>query len=365
MGILGLVARTWAADFLDTFSNGVAGWVTPPGWVLVEQADQNVVFRGDSTPDIFARRTDVTLGRSWRIEMDLDFRAFYSGGRYGLGGLALFPAVNSGVQFEVNVTCLNGRNVMLESQWFEAGSGTWNFASGTAWIPNASSVYRLHVFRPLNADRLVVKLTGTNGFEHLTETVPIPVEVLNRMTVVGLRVNSGRVEFDNLRVVTPYDAPAAPVLIEQPQSLSRFRGSRAEFRVNATGPGPLKYQWWKDTSMIRGQTNDVLLIPSVLPVSAGEYWVEVRAGERTEVSDLATLTVIDGSLRLLPPDPAFPDRLRLDFRLPAGQAYTLQRSLNMSDWTDWMTGQGSSSIKSVDVTLQEGRARQGFRLVIP
>lgn len=365
MGLLSLTARTRAADFLDTFSNGVAGWATPPGWILVERADQNSVFRGDSVPDLFTRRTDVTLGRSWRIEMDLDFQRLYGGGQRGVAGLALFPAVDSGVQFEVNVGSFVRNNVMVDSQWFEAGSGTWNNVSRTDWIANVSSVFRLHVFRPLNANRLVVKLTGTNGFEYLTETAPIPVEVLNRMTVLGLRVNSGRVEFDNLRVVTPYNAPAAPVLTLQPQSFTRFRGASAEFRVKATGPGPLTYQWWKDTVMIRGQTNDVLSIPTVLPVSAGTYRVVVKTGERTVTSDPAKLTVINGSLCWLPPDPAFPDRLQLEFQLPAGQAYSLQRSLNLEDWTEWSKGEGSGSRMTVDVPVQEGRRREGFRLMFP
>jgi hypothetical protein len=117
--------------------------------------------------------------------------------------------------------------------------------------------------------------------------------------------------------------------------------------------------------MIRGQTNDVLSIPKVLPVSAGYYWVEVRAGERTVTSDLATLTVIDGSLRLLPPDPAVPDRLKLEVRLPAGQAYSLQRSLNLEDWNEWLKGEGSGSTVTVDVPMLEGRGREGFRLKFP
>lgn len=117
--------------------------------------------------------------------------------------------------------------------------------------------------------------------------------------------------------------------------------------------------------MIRGQTNDVLSIPTVLPVSAGTYRVVVKTGERTVTSDPATLTVINGSLRWLPPDPAFPDRLQLEFRLPAGQAYSLQRSLNLEDWTEWSSGQGSGSKMTVDVPLQDGRGREGFRLWFP
>lgn len=131
------------------------------------------------------------LRRSWQFEIALGLRQLRTAGQYGLAGLALFPGVNSGVQFEVNVSNRGRRNVQVETQWFEAGSGTWNNVSGTGWVPHASSVYRLHVFRPFNASRWVVTLTGINGFECLAEAAAVLVEVLNRITILGLRVNSG------------------------------------------------------------------------------------------------------------------------------------------------------------------------------
>ncbi|MFO1459434.1 MAG: immunoglobulin domain-containing protein [Verrucomicrobiota bacterium] len=148
------------------------------------------------------------------------------------------------------------------------------------------------------------------------------------------------VEFNKLRVATPYNAPAAPVLSSTPQSLTRFRGTSAEFRVKAEGPCLLTYQWWRNTTATRGQTSEVLSIPIVPPASAGSYRVVVKSGERPGSREPAFLSVICGYLRGAVSEPLSPDRLRLKFRLPAGQGYSLQRSLNLEDWTNWSRRQG-------------------------
>ena len=95
------------------------------------------------------------LRRSWQFEIALGFAS--CGQRASMDWRAgPVPRGELGVQFEVNVSNSGaGTNVQVETQWFEAGSGTWNNVSGTSWVPHASSVYRLHVFRPFNASRWV------------------------------------------------------------------------------------------------------------------------------------------------------------------------------------------------------------------
>jgi hypothetical protein len=155
------------------------------------------------------------------------------------------------------------------------------------------------------------------------------------------------------------------VLTEQPRSLTLARGAPAVFRVRATGPGPLAYQWWRGTAMLRNQTNEVLTIPAVLPVSAGVYRVEVSAGERVVLSDPAVLTVVDGSLRLHAAGELRPNRLSLEVRVPRNQSYTLQRSENLREWTEWSRGVGTGAAITLEVPLAERADREAFRLLLP
>ena len=69
---------TKAANVSDDFSAGVGSWVSSPGWILVEQAGGQYVYRGDSTGDTFAQNGLLNLGSSWRLEVDVRFRRYYA-----------------------------------------------------------------------------------------------------------------------------------------------------------------------------------------------------------------------------------------------------------------------------------------------
>jgi len=57
-----------------------------------------------------------------------------------------------------------------------------------------------------------------------------------------------------------FDRPARPGYQQQSlRPLTRYVGSKAAFRVVATGALPITYQWYKnDTTPITGATNDTL-----------------------------------------------------------------------------------------------------------
>lgn len=91
-------------------------------------------------------------------------------------------------------------------------------------------------------------------------------------------------------------APAtAPLITQQPASLTRNAGSPATFSVAATGTGTLAYQWSKNGALLSGATSSSFTIAAASAVDAGIYFVRVsNAGGFTD-SATATLTVLPGS----------------------------------------------------------------------
>lgn len=86
----------------------------------------------------------------------------------------------------------------------------------------------------------------------------------------------------------------APVILEQPASLSLNRNGTATFRVAAFGTPPLNYQWFfNDTNALPAATNSVLEIETVQLAAAGTYRVAVSNPLGSVVSETAVLTVID------------------------------------------------------------------------
>ena len=86
-----------------------------------------------------------------------------------------------------------------------------------------------------------------------------------------------------------------PVIIDQPTNQAIVVSNAAAFSVFADGTAPLRYQWRKGTTVIKGATNQIFNLSSVNTNDAGTYAVVItnRAGAVT--SSVAILTV------LLPP----------------------------------------------------------------
>jgi glucose/arabinose dehydrogenase len=88
-----------------------------------------------------------------------------------------------------------------------------------------------------------------------------------------------------------FTGSTAPVITNQPQSISVSEGNQASFSVTATGSAPLSYQWRKNTVNIGGATNSTYTIPSVVAGDAGNYSVIVSNGAGSVISNDAVLTV--------------------------------------------------------------------------
>src|SRR4030095_1812734 len=72
-----------------------------------------------------------------------------------------------------------------------------------------------------------------------------------------------------------FTGSSAPVITNQPQSITASEGHQASFSVTATGAPQLSYQWRKNSVNISGATNSSYTIASVVPGDAGNYSVVV------------------------------------------------------------------------------------------
>jgi hypothetical protein len=82
-----------------------------------------------------------------------------------------------------------------------------------------------------------------------------------------------------------------PLINEHPASQYRPTNSTATFTVQAVGPGPLAYQWYRGTTPLPGETAATLTIPNLGAADAGEYRVLVSNDCGTRPSHSAILTL--------------------------------------------------------------------------
>ncbi len=363
LAILGGAAGGLALDVTDPFTAGSAAWSSTAGWSLVEAADGSVVFRGDSQNDGFARNLQVALGSSWRIESDVVFRKYYADGQgRGVASIALFPGLGSGVQFLANINHRTNDAVELNVQWFDTSRALWLNSILTAWQPNRTSTYRIQLTRPAGSDRVSLVVSSPNGFTNRIQSSAIPADVLNRMGVFGLRVNSAQVAFDNVRVITPYQLPPAPRILQQPVARRVAVGAPVRMQVGAEPGVPLQYQWFRNGIRIRGATSSELVLDAALPVHQGDYTVEVSNGETTTLSNPALLTVLDARLGIAPGQHVgFP----LQISAAVGLAYTLQESLDLRTWTDLANAVGTGNPVVLSVPVKPEGQQGYYRLVLP
>lgn len=73
--------------------------------------------------------------------------------------------------------------------------------------------------------------------------------------------------------------------------ITRNIGSKAAFRVVADGALPITYQWYKETTLLPGQTNDTLWLNNVQPGDAANYHAQVTGPFAVVTSADAALVV--------------------------------------------------------------------------
>jgi hypothetical protein len=86
--------------------------------------------------------------------------------------------------------------------------------------------------------------------------------------------------------------PAAPLIIDQPESQAVCEGGTVTFIVTAIGEPILEYQWYVDGIPIDGATENSYTIDVAVQDDAGEYHVVVSNSHGSATSNPATLTVV-------------------------------------------------------------------------
>ena len=83
-----------------------------------------------------------------------------------------------------------------------------------------------------------------------------------------------------------------PVLLTSPASQVVEQGEAVVFEVQATGEGTLRYQWYKNTFIINGATDNQLILPRSGENDEGTYYVQVTDDVSGVASEPAVLTVL-------------------------------------------------------------------------
>ena len=82
------------------------------------------------------------------------------------------------------------------------------------------------------------------------------------------------------------------LFLNQPQSATRCAGEDLSLTVEATGAGPLSYQWYRNDTLLSGETANELVLANLRADNAGAYYVAVTNAEGTSSSSaVATVTV--------------------------------------------------------------------------
>lgn len=106
-----------------------------------------------------------------------------------------------------------------------------------------------------------------------------------------------------------------PAITTQPASQTLALSSALNLTVQASGSGPLQYQWYRGSSAIAGATLATFGAASVQTTDAGNYYAKVWNGAGSATSAVATVTV------LIPP---------AIVAQPASQIVVLSNVLNLS-----------------------------------
>ena len=140
-------------------------------------------------------------------------------------------------------------------------------------------------------------------------------------------------------LLTTY-ASTAPVIVAQPQDLTRAASNTTNFIVVASGSAPLSYRWYFNTnSFFAGATNSTLTLANIQGTNAGTYWVVITNSAGAITSSVALLTVSSGVP--VPPQVASvvfnSGVFSFSVNGSAGQSYLVQASTNLTDWSTLFT----------------------------
>jgi len=141
-----------------------------------------------------------------------------------------------------------------------------------------------------------------------------------------------------------------PSIVTHPQSQTVFAGTNVVLSATATGALPLSFQWsWNDAPLAR-ETNNLLVLTSVLPSMSGRYFVTVTNDFGMAISTSAVLTVL-GPVISTPTLHYSNEAFAFGFNGYPGGSYCIEGSSNLVDWVALQTVINQSGlIRFLDVT---------------
>lgn len=175
--------------------------------------------------------------------------------------------VSTGVLHHVAVTLESGGNV----NFYLDGAAAGTFPQqGTFGITNSQPV------------RIGTRADAYSYFNGLIDELSIYNRALtsNEINSIYLAGSDGKCM-----------PPTAPSITAQPQGVTNFFGTSAQFNVAAFGSPPLSYQWRLNSNSIPTATNSLLMLTNVSHTNAGVYAVLVTNLYGSMLSSNATLAV--------------------------------------------------------------------------
>lgn len=224
--------------------------------------------------------------------------------------------------------CLGTNDVTVGANGaFEPAYDIYN-TNGSLFLSGRMYLHQNHTFKSVFVNGAPLN-TGTYTFAQLNASYPnnFPATWMPKTGATNFTAGSG-----NLTVLVQ----PAPIIVQQPGSVSVYPSQDVQFTVAAQGTPVLGYRWRKGSAFlteggnVSGVTNTTLSITNVTSANAGNYDVVVTNAIGSVTSIVATLTV-------LPTGPA--QNLTLDF----GGAPIVQPTGN--DWNtvdQWSDGRPAS-----------------------
>jgi hypothetical protein len=84
----------------------------------------------------------------------------------------------------------------------------------------------------------------------------------------------------------------APTFNQHPQGFTNWMGSAGSLNASATGTVPIRYQWYRGSLALAGETNTSLSFPSLAGINTGAYTVVATNGTGAATSTVANVFVI-------------------------------------------------------------------------
>jgi hypothetical protein len=134
----------------------------------------------------------------------------------------------------------------------------------------------------------------------------------------------------------------APSIIKQPKGFRAKLGESWALTSDAYGSSPLAFQWYKDSAVLEGATNKLLMLEHIGPESTGTYTLSVQNDLGSTTSAPATILIEPDSVQLLmlPADLQFsPPPVYTSFQVSLqgtlGSTWEIQHSESLSEESLW------------------------------